>query len=357
MQRLRARQLDKPHEQRVDKVRFSIIVPVYNVEAYLGECLDSIARQNYSDYEVVIIDDGSTDGSAAIYERFAAEAIVPVEIVRQENKGLLQARRAGIKAANGDYFWHVDGDDGLAPHAMDAVSGIIDELSPDVVLIGLSESSDFSSMLPGGLPGEQRFYVEESLNDVRSAFLEGFIPNMVAKIARRRCIDVDSDYSRYGRMQLGEDQLQSLYVLDNMKSVACIREPLYYYRPNASSITANYRGGQIAQYATVKEAVHLRALEWDAKYPGHQFAEAALAGYLSNGFYDMRKNVSVKWYRHQFQEFRDTSLYSSAIERINSLRFEQRLFFTLLDKRMDFLAYCCLVSCRAITPLARCLNR
>ena len=239
MQRLRARQLDKPHEQRVDKVRFSIIVPVYNVEAYLGECLDSIARQNYSDYEVVIIDDGSTDGSAAIYERFAAEAIVPVEIVRQENKGLLQARRAGIKAANGDYFWHVDGDDGLAPHAMDAVSGIIDELSPDVVLIGLSESSDFSSMLPGGLPGEQRFYVEESLNDVRSAFLEGFIPNMVAKIARRRCIDVDSDYSRYGRMQLGEDQLQSLYVLDNMKSVACIREPLYYYRPNASSITAN----------------------------------------------------------------------------------------------------------------------
>lgn len=133
-------------------MRFSIIIPVYNVEEYLGQCLDSIAHQDYSDYEVVIVDDGSTDGSASIYERFAAEADVPVRIVKQENKGLLLARRAGIKAANGDYYWHVDGDDGLAPNAMCAVSGIIDELDPDVVLICLSESPTFGSVLPGGLP-------------------------------------------------------------------------------------------------------------------------------------------------------------------------------------------------------------
>ena len=88
-------------------MRFSIIIPVYNVEEYLGQCLDSIAHQDYSDYEVVIVVDGSTDGSASIYERFAAEADVPVRIVKQENKGLLLARRAGIKAANGDYYWHV----------------------------------------------------------------------------------------------------------------------------------------------------------------------------------------------------------------------------------------------------------
>ena len=164
-------------------MRFSIIIPVYNVEEYLGQCLDSIAHQDYSDYEVVIVDDGSTDGSAAIYERFAAEADVPVRIVKQENRGLLLARRAGIKAANGDYYWHVDGDDGLAPHAMCAVSEIIDELNPDVVLICLSESPTFGSVLPGGLPGEQRFYTGENLNDVRSAFLDGYIPNMVTKVS------------------------------------------------------------------------------------------------------------------------------------------------------------------------------
>lgn len=338
-------------------MRFSVIVPVYNVEEYLGECLDSIALQDYSDYEVVIVDDGSTDGSAAIYERFAEESDVPVRIVKQENKGLLQARRAGIKAASGDYFWHVDSDDGLAPCAMDTVSGIIDDLNPDVVLIGLSESSTFDSLLPGGMPGERCFYTEDSLNDVRFAFVDGYIANMVAKITRRSCVDVDFDYSSFGRVQLGEDQLQSLFVLDNMKSVACVREPLYYYRPNASSITANYREGQIAQYAMVKEAVYRQAVEWDGKWAGRNFAETALAGYLSNGFYDMRKNVSVKSFRHQFQEFRGTSLYSLAINQGASLRLEQRVFFTLLEKKKDLLAYWCLVACRTITPLARSLSR
>lgn len=338
-------------------MRFSVIVPVYNVEEYLGECLDSIALQDYSDYEVVIVDDGSTDGSAAIYERFAEESDVPVRIVKQKNKGLLQARRAGIKAASGDYFWHVDSDDGLAPCAMDRVSGIIDDLNPDVVLIGLSESSTFDSLLPGGMPGERRFYTEDSLNDVRFAFVDGYIANMVAKITRRSCVDVDFDYSSYGRVQLGEDQLQSLFVLDNMKSVACVREPLYYYRPNASSITANYREGQIAQYAMVKEAVYRQAVEWDGKWVGCNFAETALAGYLSNGFYDMRKNVSAKSFRHQFQEFRDTSLYSLAINQGASLRLEQRVFFTLLEKKKDLFAYWFLVACRTITPLARSLSR
>ena len=338
-------------------MRFSVIVPVYNVEEYLGECLDSIVCQDYFDYEVVIVDDGSTDGSAAIYKRFAAEADVPVQIVRQENKGLLQARRAGVKVANGDYFWHVDSDDRLAPRAMDTVSEIIDELHPDVVLIGLSESPTFDSLLPGGMPGEQRFYTEESLNDVRSAFLDGYIANMVTKIARRSCVDVYSDYSRYGKMQLGEDQLQSLFVLDNMKSAACVREPLYFYRPNASSITANYREGQIAQYAIVKEAVYQQAVEWDAKWTGHKFAEAALAGYLANGFYDMRKNVGMRWHRRQFQEFRDTTLYAKAIGRRKSLRLEQRVFFMLLEKNMDLLAYWCLLGCRAVTPFARRMSR
>ena len=144
-------------------MRFSIIIPVYNVEEYLGQCLDSIAHQDYSDYEVVIVDDGSTDGSAAIYERFAAEADVPVRIVKQENRGLLLARRAGIKAANGDYYWHVDGDDGLAPHAMCSVSGIIDELNPDVVLICLSESPTFGSVLPGGCPANSVSIPEKTL--------------------------------------------------------------------------------------------------------------------------------------------------------------------------------------------------
>ena len=330
---------------------------MYNVEKYLGECLKSIISQDYDDYEAVIVDDGSTDGSAAVYERFAAEANIPVHIVKQENKGLLGARRAGIKVAHGDYFWHVDSDDKLASNAMRRVSNLIEEHNPDLVLIGLTDSVDFATVLPGNMPGNQGYFSDEEVNLVRRAFLGGAIPNMVMKIAKAAIVDDERDYSEYGKLQLGEDQLQSLYILDHAESCVCLREPLYYYRPNDSSITAKYRAGQTAQYAVVKEAVYRQALEWDKKWPGYGFADAMLSGYLSNGFYDMRKNVDAKHFRKQFQEFRETELYAKAIGHAASLSFEQKSFYLLLNKKSDRLAYWWLLLWRAATPLVRTVSK
>lgn len=339
--------------QLLEAPRFSVIVPVYNVEKYLGECLESIGTQDFEDYEIVIVDDGSTDGSAAVYGRFAAEADARVRIVKQENKGLLAARRAGIAAARGEYLWHVDGDDRLAPNAMITVSGVIDAYNPDIVMIGLSESPDFVSILPGNMPGEQKLYSGEGMNAVRSEFLSGSIPNLVMKISRKSCVDAARDYSEYGKLQLGEDQLQSLYILDSATSCFCLREPLYFYRPNEGSITSRYRDGQIANYAAVKEAVYRQALAWDEKWPGHDFAKTALVGYLSNGFYDMRKNADAMQFERQFQEFRNTTLYAKAICFSSSLRFEQKAFYSLLSKKSDLLAYWWLLACRVVTPVIR----
>lgn len=338
-------------------MRFSIIVPVYNVERYLGECLESVAFQDYDDYEVVIVDDGSTDGSAAVYERFAAEASFPMRIVKQGNSGLLRARRAGIKAAHGDYLWHVDGDDCLAPGAMRTVSKTIDEYEPDVILLGMSEAKDFTTVLPGNLDTTQGHYAGNEMNEVRMAFLRGAIPNMVTKVASRACVDIDHDYAEYGRLQLGEDQLQSLFILDAATSCCCIREPLYYYRPNSTSITSRYREGQIADYALVKEAVYRQAVLWDQKWPGYKFTESMLAGYLSNGYYDMRKNVGTRHFTKQFQEFAETSLYPTAIEYRGVLRADQRVFYALLNNKNYVLAYWCILICRAMTRLVRKASR
>lgn len=334
-------------------MRFSIIVPVYNVERYLEYCLNSIAQQDYFDYEVVIVDDGSTDGSSAIYERLVSGFSVPVQIIKQQNGGLLSARRTGIKAAKGDYLWHVDGDDAIAPHAMRRVGRAIDCVQPDLVLIGLSESSNYDYLLPGFMPGEKLFYRNDEINIVRHAFLQGYIPNLVMKIARRSCVDVERDYSEYGRLQLGEDQLQSLCVLDRAKSVLCLKEPLYYYRTNEDSISARYREGQVTQYSLVKDSVYRQAVIWDEKWPGMGFSETALDGYLSNAYYDMRKSADLKLFRRQFQELRDTELYKRAVGRTFNLRGEQKLFFTLLLKKLDMLAFLCLLVCRFFTPFVR----
>ena len=106
--------------------RLSFIVPVYNVAPYLRKCVDSLIAQDYDDYEIILVDDGSTDESPAICDEYAASSlsaagtspfseadhsIIPIRVFHQQNSGLSAARNAGIKCANGDYLCFVDSDD------------------------------------------------------------------------------------------------------------------------------------------------------------------------------------------------------------------------------------------------------
>ena len=91
-------------------MRFSVIVPVYQVEKYLSCCVDSVLRQTFNDFELILIDDGSTDGSSAICAAYELRD-ERVSLIRQENSGLSAARNAGIRAAKGDYLIFLDSDD------------------------------------------------------------------------------------------------------------------------------------------------------------------------------------------------------------------------------------------------------
>lgn len=103
----------------------SVIVPVYNVEAYVEECLDSIEAQTYENIEIVIVDDGSVDGSRAICEGFAARTSHAVKMISQENMGLSAARNTGICNCAGDYIVFVDSDDVLSPLYVESLLGVV----------------------------------------------------------------------------------------------------------------------------------------------------------------------------------------------------------------------------------------
>ncbi|WP_251197564.1 glycosyltransferase family 2 protein [Anaerotardibacter muris] len=92
----------------------SVIVPVYNVENYLGDCLDSLLKQTYSNYEVIVVDDGSTDNSGHICDHYAKEH-VPIKVLHKKNGGLSDARNAGLIESGGSYIAFVDGDDYVSP--------------------------------------------------------------------------------------------------------------------------------------------------------------------------------------------------------------------------------------------------
>lgn len=92
----------------------SIIVPIYNIEQYVGKCIDSILGQTYPLFELILVDDGSTDTSGKICDRYAA-LDSRIKVLHKKNGGLTSARNAGLKVATGDWIMHVDGDDWIEP--------------------------------------------------------------------------------------------------------------------------------------------------------------------------------------------------------------------------------------------------
>ena len=92
-------------------VKVSVIVPVYNMEKYLGECLSSLARQTFNDYEVIVINDGSTDSSEEIIAYYKKEYPKIFKSYSFKNQGISKTRNIGIEKANGEYLTFIDSDD------------------------------------------------------------------------------------------------------------------------------------------------------------------------------------------------------------------------------------------------------
>ncbi|MFK3984733.1 glycosyltransferase family 2 protein [Micromonospora sp. NPDC050397] len=114
----------------------SLIVPVYRVEEYLAECLDSLLAQSFADFEVIAVDDASPDGSAEILATYAARDSRIKIVTLPQNVGLGAARNAGIRHATGRYVWCVDSDDWLPPGTLEAVADRIELTTPDLLVTG-----------------------------------------------------------------------------------------------------------------------------------------------------------------------------------------------------------------------------
>ena len=124
--------------------KLSVVVPIFNVEEFLEESLESIARQTMRDLEVIMVDDGSTDGSAVIAKSFAAHD-PRFRLLQQQNQGPGPARNEGVRSAAGKYLAFVDGDDLLDPQAYEVLVGSLDRSGSDIACGGVRR------LLPGGV--------------------------------------------------------------------------------------------------------------------------------------------------------------------------------------------------------------
>ena len=119
----------------------SVIVPVYNIESYLPRCLDCIAMQTYRNLEIILVDDGSTDGSGRLCDEFASRDS-RAKVIHQQNCGIWAARNAGQDAATGDYLWFPDGDDYFHQDILRVMYSSINQKDGDfgVAMVGYKET-------------------------------------------------------------------------------------------------------------------------------------------------------------------------------------------------------------------------
>lgn len=114
-------------------MKFSVTVPVYNVEKYLAKCLDSILNQTYSDFEIIIVNDGSPDNSQKIIDTYAEKYPDKIKAYVKENGGLSDARNFGVRYAEGDYLLFVDSDDCIDVGLLAAINGSLEKNAVDVL--------------------------------------------------------------------------------------------------------------------------------------------------------------------------------------------------------------------------------
>jgi hypothetical protein len=233
--------------------RLSIVVPFYNVERYLAPCLESLARQTFRDFEVVLVDDGSRDGSALVAEAFCTRD-PRFRMVVQENQGLGPARNTGVAEAQGEYLTFVDSDDLVPPHAYEMLVGSLDRTSSSLAG-GNARRFNNTSGVRQSYVHRLAFAVDRPATHVLE-FPELAIDRMVwNKVYRRRFWD-QFGY-RFPAIRY-EDYPVTLKAHIEAVTVDCVAAPTYYWRERESgeSITQlKFQFGNLEDRVVSAEAV------------------------------------------------------------------------------------------------------
>lgn len=215
----------------VKSPKFSIIVPVYNVEDYLSFCMESLIRQTLKDIEIICVNDGSTDSSLTILEEYA-KLDDRIKIIDKRNGGLSSARNAGIDVAEGEFILFIDSDDCIEINACDRLYMEVLQENPDIIVFGTSIfpwciSSQSVSWIWNSLQVETKRYEG---NTIQALFKERASKPFVWNECYRRSV-LEENHIRFDESLLyGEDMLFLFMMFPRVNKVVYIQDKLYCYR-------------------------------------------------------------------------------------------------------------------------------
>lgn len=219
----------------------SVIIPVHNAEPYLTGCIESVVHQTYYHLEIILVDDGSVDGSPAVCDAYAATDS-RVKVIHKQNEGLVRARKTGVSLATGDYITYVDADDWIDMNAYETVLERLAGQDTDMIMYGLIEEYEDGSAVKENLPAEG-YYAEREMKEKIYPqmlcggvfFRFGILPNLVCKLIKRELL-VRIQALVSDDVEVGEDADCTFQLLLQANSVLIMRYAPYHYMKRMDSM-------------------------------------------------------------------------------------------------------------------------
>lgn len=253
----------------------SVIVPVYNVEKYITQCVDSLLSQTYKDFEIILVDDGSTDSSGKICDDYAKNNL-NIQVIHKINQGLGLARNTGLQYASGEYVTFVDSDDYVSPTLLENLYQGIQEKDVNVCLGGYKKINDFGDILY-----EEKYNTKiyNQISYTNEAFIKmlGSLPNKHDSIRMSvwnalydmSIIKKNNIIFPSERELISEDLIFDFYYYQYVKKCKLLNNSDYYYRTNPNSLTMSYRKDRFKK--TMVFYQHLNKLMENSSFSNEAF--------------------------------------------------------------------------------------
>lgn len=303
----------------------SIIVPIYNVEKYLRECIDSILVQKFKDFELILVNDGSEDGCGKICDEYALKDS-RITVVHKKNGGVVSARKCGIELAKGLYILNVDSDDYISEDLLCVLEKECRKYNePDIIIFDHRKTTENGRPMKVFRNKYEGYYDGEELNTIKKKLLYdtnlkkfnyGSFSVMIWNKMMKRSLATDCQFAVPNSIVYGEDTSVTIPAINKCKSLYVKRHVGYYYRERGNSIAHDFTKYAIIDFMDViafleKEEFgipkdHLAG--YCLRIFNYHMLKAAVSLPSVRSFSSYGDEVFTDWFQKRFQDFPSSTL-------------------------------------------------
>lgn len=284
------------------KHKFSLIIPAYNVEKYIKKCLDSVLNQTYNNYEIIIINDGSTDNTSKILESYKSNK--KIKLINQENKGLSSARNTGVSNAKGDYILFIDSDDFIEKELLETLNKTIKD--EDLIRFQIRTLDETNKII--------KEYKEETFNNLNG--IEAFnklskynLVELAVCYAYKKETFLKNNY-RFEEKTYHEDFGLIPYIIISSKKVTSINYIGYNYLQRKNSIMNNTDYEKEIKKSNDVLKHYKNLIKWSQNIEGDL---TIYKSFIANSVILKSLNLKEKDYKNYIKKLKEYKVYDNLL--------------------------------------------